>query len=112
MMTPESPDFANATPPAERPDVVLVIAAVVENLPGLLARIADGGDPVLIAADGESWAGLASAADLAALERNNAEWAASGLGFDDEEAERIGEEINRAVSGRLSSRAGDARRAA
>lgn len=46
------------------------------------------------------------------MERNNGEWAASGLGLDDEEAERIGKEINRAVTKRLSSRAGDARRTA
>lgn len=60
MTTPESPDSVNATPPTGQPDVVLDIAVVVENLPGLLARIADGGDSDLIAAGGESRAALAT----------------------------------------------------
>jgi hypothetical protein len=132
MTNPNNPDAAAAPPPAEQPDVVLDIADAAATLPDVIAGLTDGGAPVLIAADGEPLAALISPADLAdlrrlrraerrraalaELERLNAEWAASGLGFDDEEAERIGKEfgkeINRAITERLRGRAGDARRSA
>lgn len=120
-----------ASPSGERPDVVLDVADAAASRPAVVASLVNGGDPVLIADDGEmaalvSAAGLADVrrlrraerrrAALAELERLNAEWAASGLGYDEEEAERIGKElgkeVNRAITERLHGRAGDARRAA
>ncbi len=122
----------NAPASAEPPDTVLDVDQTASALSDLIASVGDDGQPVLIAVDGEPRAALVSAADLAdlrrfrraerrraalaELERLNAEWAASGLGFDDEEAERIGKEfgkeINRAITERLGGQADDARRSA